>query len=108
MRVISLQVEAPDEVEAFVEYFESTWVGGRYRISMWNHHASEGPRTNSVEGWHSKLSKVSARNHPNLYEVIELLKREQASVEVKVTRLTAGGRAPKRRAAIKMDERIQQ
>ena len=77
---------------------------------MWNHHASEGPRTNnSVEGWHSKLSKVSARNHPNLYEVIKLFKREQASVEVKVARLTAGGRAPQmRRAAIKMDERIRE
>ena len=50
---------------------------------------------------------MSARNHPNLYEVIELFMREQASVEVKVARLTAGGRAPKRRrAAIKMDERI--
>ena len=42
----------------------------------------QGPRTNNnVEGWHSRLKKVVGKPHPNLYEIIDVFKREEASTK---------------------------
>ena len=41
-----------------------------------------GPRTNNrVEVWHTRLKKVVGKAHPNLFEIIEVMKKEQASSE---------------------------
>ena len=42
----------------------------------------DGPRTNNhVEGGH-KINKSGRKGHPNIYEVVELFKTEQAATEV--------------------------
>ena len=58
----------------------------------WNYFDFQGPRTNNnVEGWHSRLKKVVGKPHPNLYEIIDVFKREEASTKVKLqTRSFAG------------------
>ena len=75
---------------------------------MWNHHNTEGARTNNhAEGWHTKINRVAGKPHLNIFEVIELFKREQASVEVKIAQLEAGCRAPPRkRVCICMDQQL--
>ena len=108
-----IQQVAPDDderVDTSVDYFDQTWINGRFPIQIWNHHNIEGARTNNhAEGWHAKINRVAGKPHPNIFEVIELFKREQASVEVKIAQLEAGGRAPPRkRVCIRMDQRLKE
>ena len=51
-----------------------------------------GPRTNNhVEGWHNKINCLAGKSHPNIYEIVELFKTEQAATEVSLLQLEAGG-----------------
>ena len=43
-----------------------------------------------VEGWHNRLNKTVGKAHPNIYELDETFKKEQASVKVTVTQLSSG------------------
>ena len=38
---------------------------------------------NHVEGWHSRLKKVVGKPHPNIYEIIDVFKREEVSTKMK-------------------------
>ena len=59
---------------------------------MWNHFQNSSPRTNNhLEGWHYRLNRLARKAHPNLFETIELIKNEQASKEVQMIQLAAGG-----------------
>jgi len=73
-----LQHEAPDidRIDDFVEYFDRTWINGQYRISQWNYYDYHGPRTNNhVEGWHSQLKKIVGKSHPNIFEIVDVMRR---------------------------------
>ena len=85
-----------------------TWISGQYRFRQWNYFDFQGPRTNNnVEGWHSRLKKVG-KPHPNLYEIIDVFKREEASTKVKLQILQAGAQqAPRRRKMRQKEQRIQ-
>ena len=75
-----------------------TWISGQYRFRQWNYFDFQGPRTNNnVEGWHSRLKKVVGKPHPNLYEIIDVFKREEASTKVKLLILQAGAQQAPRR-----------
>ena len=60
-------------------------------MAGWSIYSSqEGPGTNNnLEGWHSKVKKI--KNHLNIFEIVELFKKEQASTQVKIRQLMAGG-----------------
>ena len=65
-------------------YFDSTWINGQLKRHQWNYFNFKGPRTNNhVEGWHSRLKKVVGKPHPNIYEIIDVLKREEVSTKMK-------------------------
>ena len=50
--------------------------------SEWCVYDEDGPRTNNhIEGQH-KMNKIGGKGHPNIYEVVELFKTEQAATEV--------------------------
>ena len=76
---------------------------------IWNYFDFQGPCTNNnVEGWHSRLKKVVGKPHPNLYEIIDVFKREEASTKVKLQILQAGAQqAPRRRKMRQKEQRIQ-
>ena len=61
----------------------------------------KGPRrNNNLEGWHSKVKKIAGKNHLKIFEIVELFRKEQASTEVKLRQLMAGGtrrQAPRQR-----------
>ena len=39
-----------------------------------------GPRTNSyLEEWHSRLKKAIEKSHPNIFELVNLMKKEKAT-----------------------------
>ena len=54
---------------------------------------------NHVEGWHKKLNAAAGKTHPNVFELVELFKVEQAVTEVTLQQLAAG-EATRRRERI--------
>ncbi|KAJ8304210.1 hypothetical protein KUTeg_017793 [Tegillarca granosa] len=92
----------------FCDYVTEYWVENNRDI--WNHFENEGPRTtNHLEGWHNKLKKQVRCTHPNIFNLLKLLKQIQAANEVSMIQYAAGGvRATKRRKFRSIDERIVQ
>ena len=60
------QMHDDKRVDTFVDYFDQTWINGRFPIQMYN---TEGVRTNNhAEGWHAKFNRVAGKPHPNIFE----------------------------------------
>ena len=62
-------------------------------MCLWNVYETDSgsPRTNNhVEGWHNKLKHVARKAHPNVFELVEIMKQEQADTEVSIAQLAAG------------------
>ena len=97
----ALQVE-------LVDYFTCTWVSGQFQVRQWNYYKVDGPRTNNyVEGWHSRLKKAVVKPHPNVYELVEVIKREESITTMKVQQLLAGAfLAPRRRHLREKERRL--
>ena len=89
-----------------MEYFQDTWIEGKYPVCMWNVYSLDGPRTNNnAEGWHSKIRKLAGKAHSNIYEAINLFKAEQAATEVSLMQLSAGGLPIRRRRRYRRHEK---
>ena len=89
-----LKAEKPSvtRIEEFIEYFERTWLNGQFQLTTWNVFMEDEPRTNNnLEGWHKKVKKIAGKSHLNIFEMVELFKLEQASTEVALRQLMAGG-----------------
>ena len=71
---------------------------------------SESARTNNhIEGWHSKLKKVVGKAHPNVYEIVEIFKREQGVTEITISQLASEAIPPTRgKKSTDKDKRIQE
>ena len=55
----------------------------------------------------TRLKKVVGQANPNIFEVFEVMRKEQASSEMKLEQLELGGRAPPRKErCIEKDNRI--
>lgn len=93
--------------EAFVDYFSNTWTKD-FPIALWNHFEATEDRTNNrLEGWHNRLNRLAGRNHPNIYQLIELLQKEDSVSEVKILQLQSGGLPVRRRNKWqRMDKRL--
>ena len=60
-------------------------------VRQWNYYKEDGPHTNNhVEGWHSQLKKAVGKPHQNVYELVEVIKREESITTMKVQQLFAG------------------
>lgn len=76
-----------------------TWVEG-HQLDLWNHFENQGARTtNNVEGWHSKVNKLCTHAQPNIFSIVQLLQKLQATNEAKLIQLVGVGkkRAKRRR-----------
>ena len=64
---------------------------GQYRIQQWKYFDYNGPRTNNhIEGWHSRLKKVVGKSHPNIFEIVDVMKKEEACTEMKMEQFESG------------------
>ena len=92
-----------DVIAAFEEYFEDTYAGrsqhqrrrppifGNDLWNMFDRAQDELPRTNnSVEGWHRSFQSNVGSNHPNFWNFVDFIKREQALQQVHLTQALAG------------------
>lgn len=84
--------------DTFIAYFEANYIGiirGRngirrnpiFPINSWNNlrrHQQNLPRTNNnLEGLHNGIQSSITSNHPNLWRLIDALKKENALTELK-------------------------
>ena len=94
----------------FHEYFLDTWLCGSYPGDIWTHFNSSTPRTNNgCKGYNSRLSRRVVISHPNIYELITILKQEHANKAAFLVQLEAGHCPQKKRKLDKLvDERIRQ
>ena len=80
----------------FIRYFKSTWLDVHFPVRVWNHFNHDG-----LEGWRDHLKKMARKAHPYLFELIEVIQKEQATTEVNIEQLSGAGRvrAKKRKVA---------
>ena len=84
----------------FTDYILNTWVGDRFSIppekprfehELWNHYDNPSIRThNNLEGFHSKLKKIVKTSKPNIYKIINVMKKEESKARSLYTCITAG------------------
>ncbi len=83
---------------------------GNFPLRQWNVFESESYRTNNhLEGWHNRLKRVVGKPHPNIYEFVEVIQREQTTTKVSLSQHEAGAH-PSHRAlrAINRDRKIKE
>lgn len=96
----TLKEEAPElpGIEEYVDYFGETYVIGipargrrrrvapRYHPRLWNTYQAtmdgKAATNNAEEGWHNRFSQMVGLNHPDIYTLINELKKEQGDTEI--------------------------
>lgn len=107
VQMLESQLPEDSPVSSLFTYYRDNWLNGNYPLVMWNVHKETTRTNNHVEGWHSKLNKTIGKLHPNIYELIECLKKEQANTELTVSRARLGAAPPPRRLKYReADDRI--
>ena len=79
---LAVQQEVPNipNADELVSYCDQIWMNGHFNYRHWKYFDYIGPHMNNhVEGWHSHLSKVVGKAHPNAYEILDVIKREEAT-----------------------------
>ena len=108
----AIKVSAPrlPRILEFIQYFEDTWLVGNFPLTMWSVYQNDFLRTNNhLEGWHNHLKQLDGKAHPNVYEFVEVIQKEQTATEASITQLEAGACHPQRALkAITRDQKIQE
>ncbi|CAI6372664.1 unnamed protein product [Macrosiphum euphorbiae] len=111
----------PQEANELMEYFDSTYIGGRiiknntrsnvirrtpaaFPPSVWNVHEvtlNDGQRTNNqTEGWNHRFSKLVNRSHPSIWLLIEKMRLKLGVDEVKIGQRDIGQPLPKKKCIL--------
>ena len=93
----SLCTDTPEDLNVgeFTDYMDRTWINGTFKPELWNVFDSNGPHTNNhLEGWHNRLNSFLGRRHPNIYQLMEFITKEQAVIDIEILQLQSGALAP--------------
>ncbi|XP_071080618.1 uncharacterized protein [Haliotis cracherodii] len=86
------------------------WVDddARFPLPLWNHHETEGPRTNnSLEGFHCRLNQSLPHCHPNIFRFIEVIRRIEHAERSRLVQVNFGAAPPSRKRVYReIDNRI--
>ena len=101
-------VDITQLTQPFTDYVTGQWAEGDRSLCLWNNYGTEGPRTtNSIEGWHTKLKTMTQHAHPNIYNVIQLFKNIQNSIEIaKIQRTVGGTIRPRAKKYLNIDRQL--
>jgi hypothetical protein len=62
-------------VQPIINYFESTWINGRFEPATWIHFDDIGPRSNNhVEALNRVINTKLMKAHPNIWKFIDFIK----------------------------------
>jgi hypothetical protein len=96
-----IMADAPqiNEANAFRNYVDRTWMDQdamRYNRVIWNQYdrLQESRTINALEGWHHKLNTYVGKAHPNIFELILFLKKEECYQRTELLRLEAAAQTP--------------
>ena len=89
--------QASPALQQLCTYYQETWLNGNYPLSLWNVSTETVRTSNSVEGWHNKLNRTIGKIHPNIFELLQHLKKEQRETEVTCNQARLGASPPRRR-----------
>ena len=104
----SALVESTPRLKELTEYYQATWLDGSYPLRLWNVADKTIRTNNAVEGWHNKLNRGLGRHHPNIYQLIEYIQKEQQQGQQKVVQARLGVEPPPRRKKYRdLEERIE-
>lgn len=105
---LALKANAPDVdgIPELVTYFSENYVlgkpgaGARRRVPprfepvLWNCYQATlqglGSTNNSSEGWHNRFAQMLNKNHPDIYTLLNALKKEQGDTELSILELRLG------------------
>lgn len=78
---------------------------------MWNHweEVSASLRTtNNLESFHSRLNDKTGRSHPNIYQAVGILQKEQSIAEATIQQMQAGMEVspPKKKKYLNLNNRL--
>ena len=57
----------------------------------------EAEQNNHLEGWHRKFNAVISQPHSNIYQLVDVIKGEQALTDLATVQLDAESQPPRRR-----------
>lgn len=81
-------------IAELLQYFRDTWLNGQYPITMWNVYQQDIRTNNKLEGWHNSLNRAAKKSHPNIYELLTVLKTEQSATDRTVKSARLGTQPP--------------
>jgi MULE transposase domain len=99
------------DVVQFHRYFNNTWNDGLFQLTLWNQYGVEHQmRTNNfVESWHARFNRVVRGAHPNIFALVNYMKREESTVSTTLEHMRRGQPPPHRRAKYDViDRRIKE
>lgn len=97
-----------EKLSSFIDYFVTQWMdNSKLPLEVWNVHGQRHRTNNVVEGWNSKLNREIGKTKPNVYFLVQTLKRmsESVSFELKARELGQIG-VKRRKVYINLDNRI--
>ena len=74
-------IDVHPQLENFNDYFVETWLAddAKIPVGIRNVYGEDQKRTNNnVEGCNSKFSKLVRKHHPNMFEFVDAIRKEQA------------------------------
>ena len=104
-------IDVHPQLENFNDYFVETWLAddAKIPVGIGNIYGEDQKRTNNnVEGWNSKCSKLVRKHHPNIFEFVDAIRKEQAATELKTQHDAAVQPARKKKKYIVVNQRLAQ
>lgn len=105
---LAVSGEAPDvpHIPEYIDYFKKNYVIGvpgagrrravppRYPPNLWNVYNAtlegKAATNNASEGWHNRFAGMLDKSHPDIYNLLEALKKEQGDTEISILELRMG------------------
>jgi len=77
----TLEAQAISALQPLFQYFRHQWLGN-VRPVMWNTYNEDLRTNNDCKGWHVRFNNAIRRHHPNIWQFLNCVREEQASVEL--------------------------
>jgi hypothetical protein len=85
----ALQATADPRLAPLFAYYQNEWLRPGYS-RLWCMDGIDIRTNNHHEGWNKRFSSAIGKHHPNIWEFLLTIQKEQASTEVQMQQMAAG------------------